>query len=59
MTFGTVPVAAGVIGIDLPLAVVALLEMAAKVGGAARFDITQGLELITPDLSHRTSPVRH
>src|SRR5207244_11205293 len=41
MTLGAVPVAAGVIGIDLPAAVVTLFQMAAKVGRTTCLDISQ------------------
>ena len=41
MTLGAVTIAAGVIGIDLPAAVITLFQMVAKVGRATGLDIPQ------------------
>src|SRR5258705_10351062 len=45
MTLGTVPIAAGVISIEQPVAVVTLFQMAAKVSGATRREILQSPQL--------------
>src|SRR5882724_13639759 len=45
MTLGTVPIATGVIGINLPAAVVTLFQVAAKVGRTTRLNILQGPRL--------------
>src|SRR5258705_13701471 len=45
MTLGTVAIATGVIGIEQPVAVVTLFQMAAKVSGATRREILQSPQL--------------
>ena len=42
VTLGTVAIATGVIGIEQPVAVVTLFQMAAKVSGATRRKMLQG-----------------
>src|SRR5258705_2637953 len=45
MTLGTVAIATGVIGIEQPVTVVTLFQMAAKVSGATRRQLLQGPQL--------------
>ncbi len=57
MTLGTVTVAAGVISIDLPAAVVTLFQVAAKVSRPTGLDILPGPRLTGQQLISRT-PIR-